>query len=91
MLLKFFLLPINLIRTIPNNAGLKYIFAIFSGGGYDPREMLSDAVATLVFMPTKFERTTFTLAEKFNFSVHDVNTLTVKTLYHLWPIHEKAV
>ena len=48
-----------------------------SGGGYDPREMLSDAVATLVFMPTKFERTTYTLAEKFNFSVHDVNTLTV--------------
>ena len=65
----------------------KYILHIFtdynlnlfnlSGGGYDPREMLSDAVATLVFMPTKFERTTYTLAEKFNFSVHDVNTLTV--------------
>jgi len=46
------------------------------GGGYDPREMLSDAVATLVFMPTKFDRTVFTLTEKFNFSVHDVNTLT---------------
>lgn len=46
------------------------------GGGYDPREMLSDAVATLVFMPTKFERTSFHLAEKFNFSVSDLNTLT---------------
>ena len=53
------------------------IFFCFIGGGYDPREMLSDAVATLVFMPTKFERTSFQLAEKFNFSVHDVNTLTV--------------
>ena len=47
------------------------------GGGYDPREMLSDAVTTLVFMPTKFDRISFQLAEKFNFSVHDVNTLTV--------------
>ena len=50
------------------------------GGGYDPREMLSDAVATLVFMPTKFERTSFHLAEKFNFSVSDLNTLTVKII-----------
>ena len=46
------------------------------GGGYDPREMLSDAVATLVFMPTKFERTSFQLAEKFNVSVSELNTLT---------------
>ena len=56
---------------------LNVFVLIESGGGYDPREMLSDAVATMVFMPTKFERTSYQLAEKFNFSVHDVNTLTV--------------
>ena len=54
------------------------LFCFQKGGGYDPREMLSDAVATLVFMPTKFERASYQLAEKFNFSVHDVNTLTVR-------------
>jgi len=56
---------------------LNVFVLIETGGGYDPREMLSDAVATMVFMPTKFERTSYQLAEKFNFSVHDVNTLTV--------------
>ena len=56
----------------------RFIRARGMGGGYDPREMLSDAVATLVFMPTKFERTSFHLAEKFNFSVSDLDTLTVR-------------
>jgi hypothetical protein len=60
---------------------INYFIILSKGGGYDPREMLSDAVATLVFMPTKFERTTFTLAEKFNFSVNDVNTLTVRFVF----------
>ena len=45
-----------------------------SGGGgnnshYDPSEVLSDAIATVVFMPSKFERTTMHLAEKFNTQV----------------------
>lgn len=44
-------------------------------GGYSSLEMLSDAVATLVFMPTKFERTSVQLAEKFNKSVSDIKTL----------------
>jgi len=43
---------------------------------YSSLEMLSDAVATLVFMPTKFERTSFQLAEKFNKTVSDIKTLT---------------
>ena len=60
---------------------LNVFVLIETGGGYDPREMLSDAVATMVFMPTKFERTSYQLAEKFNFSVHDVNTLTVSFFY----------
>ena len=59
------------------------LFCFLKGGGYDPREMLSDAVATLVFMPTKFERASYQLAEKFNFSVHDVNTLTVRFIAEL--------
>ena len=62
---------------------LNVFVLIESGGGYDPREMLSDAVATMVFMPTKFERTSYQLAEKFNFSVHDVNTLTVSFFINL--------
>ena len=39
-----------------------------SGGGnnshYDPSEVLSDAIATVVFMPSKFERTTMHLASQ---------------------------
>ena len=43
---------------------------------YDPSEVLSDAIATVVFMPSKFERTTMHLAEKFNSSVEDKATLS---------------
>lgn len=50
-----------------------------SGGGshfYDPCEVLSDAIATVVFMPSKFERTTMHLAEKFNSSLEDSATMS---------------
>ena len=70
--------PENLLQSIVRC--FKYFCINRTGGGYAPREMLSDAVATMVFMPTKFERTSYQLAEKFNFSVHDVNTLTVSFL-----------
>ena len=50
------------------------------GGGssshYDPSEVLSDAIATIVFMPSKFDRTTYHLAEKFNSSIGDKQSLT---------------
>ncbi len=46
------------------------------GAGYDLWEMLSDSIATLVFMPRKFERASSELAQKFNSSVTDVYTLT---------------
>lgn len=42
---------------------------------YDPRDALTDAVATLVFMPSKFDRTTMQLAEKINSSTPDFDTL----------------
>ena len=44
---------------------------------YDPRDALTDAVATLVFMPSKFDRTTMQLAEKINSCTPDLDTLTV--------------
>ena len=43
---------------------------------YDPSEVLSDAIATVVFMPSKFERTTYHLAEKFNGSIGDGQSLS---------------
>ena len=49
------------------------------GGGsshYDPSEVLSDAIATIVFMPSKFDRTTYHLAEKFNSSIGDRQSLS---------------
>jgi len=55
------------------------------GGGYNPhqqdtvygpRDALTDAVATLVFMPSKFDRTTMQLAEKINSCTPDLDTLT---------------
>lgn len=49
--------------------------AAASSSLYDPREVLSDAIATVVFMPTKFERTTYHLAEKFNMVIGDASTL----------------
>ncbi len=42
---------------------------------YDPSEVLSDAIATVVFMPSKFDRTTVHLAEKFNSAVGDAKSL----------------
>ena len=42
---------------------------------YDPSEVLSDAIATVVFMPSKFERTTMHLAEKFNSTLEDETTM----------------
>lgn len=42
---------------------------------YDPSEVLSDAIATIVFMPSKFERTTMHLAEKFNHSIEDASSM----------------
>lgn len=52
--------------------------AMSMGGAslYDPVEALSDAIATIVFMPSKFDRTTFHLAEKFNASIHDARSLS---------------
>jgi len=53
-----------------------------SGGGgnnqshYDPSEVLSDAIATVVFMPSKFERTTMHLAEKFNTQIEDAAAMS---------------
>lgn len=52
------------------------------GGGsatashYDPSEVLSDAIATIVFMPSKFDRTTYHLAEKFNKTIGDRQSLS---------------
>ena len=43
---------------------------------YDPSEVLSDAIATVVFMPSKFERTTIHLAEKFNGQIGDSQSLS---------------
>ena len=43
---------------------------------YDPSEVLSDAIATIVFMPSKFERTTMHLANKFNSSLEDSATMS---------------
>ena len=43
---------------------------------YDPSEILSDAIATVVFMPSKFERTTIHLAEKFNSTIEDATSMS---------------
>ena len=43
---------------------------------YDPSEVLSDAIATVVFMPSKFERTTMHLAEKFNTQIEDAAAMS---------------
>ena len=43
---------------------------------YDPSEILSDAIATVVFMPSKFERTTIHLAEKFNSTIDDAASMS---------------
>lgn len=43
---------------------------------YNPTEMLEDAVATLVLMPTKFDRTASELAQKLSKSVLDLGTLS---------------
>ena len=49
---------------------------------YDPRDALTDTVATLVFMPSKFDRSTMQLAEKINSATPDQETLNV-SIYHL--------
>ena len=46
---------------------------------YDPRDALTDTVATLVFMPSKFDRSTMQLAEKINSATPDLETLNVST------------
>ena len=53
-----------------------------SGGGslYNIDEQLSDAIATIVFMPNKLDRTAQTIAEKMNVSTNDVETLAVTML-----------
>ena len=43
---------------------------------YDPSEILSDAIATVVFMPSKYDRTTIQLAEKFNGIIDDVTSMS---------------
>ena len=43
---------------------------------YDPTEVLSDAIATVVFMPSKFDRTTIHLAEKFNSAIGNAKALS---------------
>ena len=54
-----------------------------TGGGvgsnstvYDPSEILSDAIATVVFMPSKYDRTTIQLAEKFNGTIDDLTSMS---------------
>ena len=44
---------------------------------YNIEEQLSDAIATIVFMPTKLDRTATTLADKINSSANDLDTLAV--------------
>ena len=48
---------------------------------YDPRDALTDTVATLVFMPSKFDRSTMQLAEKINSATPDQETLNVSIYY----------
>jgi len=43
---------------------------------YDPSEILSDAIATVVFMPSKYDRTTIQLAEKFNGTIDDLTSMS---------------
>ena len=50
---------------------------------YDPRDALTDTVATLVFMPSKFDRSTMQLAEKINSATPDQETLNVSIYYVL--------
>ena len=44
---------------------------------YDPRDALTDAIATIVLMPQKFERTSMELATKINNSIQDAQSLRV--------------
>ncbi len=44
---------------------------------YNIEEQLSDAIATIVFMPTKLDRTAQTIADKINSSANDLDTLAV--------------
>ena len=59
-----------------------------SGGSlYNIDEQLSDAIATIVFMPNKLERTAQTIADKINGSTNDVETLAVRSVSQMdcWP------
>jgi len=44
--------------------------------GYSSTEMLTDAIATLMLMPSKLERTSIQTAENFSKSILDITTLT---------------
>jgi hypothetical protein len=44
---------------------------------------LSDAIATVVFMPTKLDRTAQTIADKINSQANDIDSLAVSKLFKL--------
>merc|ERR1712133_157816 len=54
-----------------------------SKDGYSPFERLTDTISTLKDMPSKIERTSINIAEKFNKTIKDVSTLSavVEILY----------
>jgi len=54
-----------------------------SKDGYSPFERLTDTISTLKDMPSKIERTSINIAEKFNKTINDVSTLSsvVEILY----------
>ena len=52
-------------------------------GGYNVEEALSDGIATIVFMPNKFDRTAYQLSEKINGCVGDLPTLSVRYLHKI--------
>jgi len=47
-----------------------------SRDGYSPFERLTDTISTLKDMPSKIERTSINIAEKFNRTINDVSTLS---------------
>ena len=57
---------------------------------YDPRDALTDTVATLVFMPSKFDRSTMQLAEKINSATPDLETLNVSRVHITSVLHKDS-
>merc|ERR1719245_2035117 len=49
---------------------------IISKDGYSPFERLTDTISTLKDMPSKIDRTSVYVAEKFSKTIHDVGTLS---------------